>query len=197
MGEGLKKQISKAMLRADDASILSRDEDATLINELQMRRANSTQTETDASESDESRNYSDTWGSGSDTNLNTIGDDTLDNMRGKRNTAVPGTPISKDVLAKNSSLENAESVASGLKHLPGAYKKSVRGKFDYYRKNQTFGKVETPLPLNLQTFLAHEAKKGNISQPSPATRRNNELAKQILKRRQNHPQTPSRSGADP
>lgn len=198
VGEGIKRQISKAIAsRRDDESFISRKKDATLINELEMKLANSSHTDTDSLASEVSRRDSGTFGSSSEAKMNTTDDNVVVKLKGKRKAVFPGTPINKSALSTNVSIDNTDSMSSALKHLPGAYKQSVRSKFDYYRKHQSFGEVEKPLPSNLQAFLAKELKKENISQPSPAARRNAELAKQILKRRHNYPQTPGRSREDP
>lgn len=227
MEEGVKKHVAQAVVRRSD-SMLTRDEDATLLTEIDMARASSTQSESDSSASGTA--YS-TWGSDTMTNNNTVEDDTIENsdenvhIRGKYSAAVPPQTASPRVLEENMNVTNNKApvlspvVGAGMIPMPGAYKQTVRSKFDYYRKQQAFNRtgdsfapspvaptpIATPMSANtpvsgrptltLQTLHGSECGTPKV-EPSPSARRN-ELAKQIIQRRQNQATTPSRSGVDP
>lgn len=128
------------------------------------------------------------------TNLNTIGEATLHDIENRS---------SNDISCKKS-----------LPKIPGAYKQSIKSKFDHYRKHKQFnGGALQPINGNSENeglisytsenhdddliSLATSQATDATSDDQKSSSRRNELAKQILKRRQSQPMTPSRTAIDP
>ena len=168
-----------------------------------------------------------TWESGSISDLNTIGEETLGNLENKGELKTrKDVKNGGSVLGSNNNVTQGYGVFSSkrLKHLPGSYKQSVRSKFDYYRKHHTFVGDSTTVAQNanekkqqepastenavakkpvlapIATQVASEDIKNEKSTGSPGSQRN-ELAKQILIRQHVQPmvspQTTSRVAVDP
>jgi hypothetical protein len=217
MEDDVKKHVAQAAAGRSE-SLLTREDDATLLTEVDLINPKSTETETDSSGSEEFS--SGTYSSSSETrDLNTIADSHNENRYAEAAAAAKGRPpktMSKSALGNNVNVINNDGIntnndnngnvisptssAGGLKHTTTMYTQSMRSKFEYVRKHQQFAKPGSDPPCDksvASTKSLNGADAVKFMNWNLTTRRN-ELAKQILKRRQNMPTpTASRTGFDP
>jgi hypothetical protein len=218
MEDDVKKHVAQAAAGRSE-SLLTREDDATLLTEVDLINPKSTETETDSSGSDFS---SGSYSSSSETrDLNTIADSHNENRyseaaaaaaaKGRppktmgtsafgNNVNVINTDDSNTNNDNNGNVISPTSSAGALKHTTTMYTQSMRSKFDYVRKHQQFAKPGSDPPSDksvASTKSLNGADAAKFMNWNLTTRRN-ELAKQILKRRQNMPTpTASRTGFDP
>eukprot|EP00934_Nitzschia_sp_Nitz4_P002882 Nitzschia sp. Nitz4//scaffold34_size148208//37309//38013//NITZ4_002968-RA/size148208-processed-gene-0.9-mRNA-1//1//CDS//3329548759//2872//frame0 len=113
MEDSVKKHVAESVVRQTDSG-LTRDEDATLLTEIDMKRRGSSHTETDTSDSESESQ----WGS-----------DTLTNTPEEE---------SKNINPADSAVESAVESTIQDHIRPPTYKQTVRSKFDYYRQQHAF-----------------------------------------------------------
>jgi hypothetical protein len=107
-----------------------------------------------------------------------------------------------NALGNNSNVTNSNGpVVSPTSSIGAVYKTSVRSKFDYMRLQHQFSTTgqDPPCDQSMRTTRSVKAEDAMslVHQWGRCQRRKNELAKQIMKRRQNVQKHASRTGSDP
>jgi hypothetical protein len=107
-----------------------------------------------------------------------------------------------NALGNNANVtNNSGPVVSPTSSIGAVYKTTVRSKFDYMRLHHQFSTTgqDPPCDQSMRTTRSVKAEDAMslVHKWGRAQRRKNELAKQIMKRRQNVQQHASRTGSDP
>jgi len=198
----VKKKVASAYTRRCE-SMLTRD-DATLITEYEMKQgrvnpSTSTQT-TDFSESDLYDSSTDT----SETrDLNTLAEDT-ENAFKQKGMQKPES-FRHAVLGKKSNFINQVnnqgtvispvSTSTSFNKMNPVYTQSIRSKFEKMSTQKKFAQPIAVSPSSAKSRTVEDAMT-DFALPNSSQRRS-ELAKQIMKRRQQMPTPASRTGVDP
>jgi hypothetical protein len=200
----LRKRIGAAYKRTDD-SIVTSNETATLLSERGLDTINgSEETETTGSASG-----SGTSGDDEDATITSQTSTTAREMVAHQNFDM--TSVATDNVQDKTSpyswfqpTLNKRVVRPAVANLTsptnsvGAVKSSIKNKFDYIRKNHQFSKnlnfQDPPSDRSMATSISINADEVGPALTNALRNRRNELARQILKRRQ---MIVSRSGFDP
>jgi hypothetical protein len=185
----VRKHVAAAVTRSCESLITRDDDSATLLTEVDLRPS------AGSSETEPSSGSSATYSSSSETrDLNTIGDEESKYQAAKQMIARMNAPLCN---MNGGNIVSPTSSAGAVK-----VKKflSMRSKFDHMRLQKQFSKggQDPPCDKSMHSFKslkvddAMNFMKLGIQQK----RKNGELAKQIMRRRQNV-QIVSRTGFDP
>ena len=208
MGVDVKKHVAKFVAPRDTSLMRDDDDDddddhQALLTELeaQVHELNLTGNHHESSRDGPSTSIEfELADSGSISELNTIGEHTWDDLENHNGTGEPmisGRVLGNNINATNNQNQVALHHLLNGKHLTGMYKQSIRSKFEFYRKHQSFvpsprtsGNENTTDCDATQTkffaFLKVEPNDSDLMPiiTTPQQSRRNELARKILLRRQ-------------
>ena len=200
--EGVTKHVAAAVARRTESLISKDDDSATLLTEVDLsgraRSECSTDTESVSSDSSEGESYSSDPRGGGARRLARRLTKIVGNINDNINEGAD--ELSKLMNGGGGSTEGSGALVSPTgSNGSGVYKGSLKGKFDYMRLHQQFSVSngqDPPCDASLVSFKSIKADDASMNfMKWGLQQRRNELAKQIMKRRQNVAN--SRTGFDP
>lgn len=198
--EGVTKHVAAAVARRSESLISKDDDSATLLTEVDLsgraRSESSTDTESVSSDSSEGESYS----SNSRVGASRLARHLSDFVGNINDNINEGADELSKLMNGGGATEGSGALVSPTGSNGSAvYKGSLKGKFDYMRLHQQFSVSngqDPPCDASIVSFKSIKADEASMDfMKWGIQQRRNQLAKQILQRRQNVAN--SRTGFDP